>query len=281
MARVADVYGEKLDSISREMNALTNDIIRHLPQVMEETAQRNAAAELQRALRSLMLHYTEFYRTHRGAPAPTRDTLLTELRFGPNRVRNPDLAYAIDELRGAERGPAILGLPPPPLTLPRTLEEVPAREEAAAAEARRATPRRHAPTIAELQTQGYTDVSQTGYYGMSVRSATNAAGETRYFEVDSMGNAKREISAEHVQALEQLSALAREVLDSITAAVPGYAEMDFDTRSALNSELEKMLSRVASRHASRGEAPERESLLQELKRATRNPEIRAAIDTLA
>ncbi len=160
-------YREKMNSIGRELSALVNEIFSKFPTIIDENGRLSAWNELVDRSRDLMAHYASFYKENLNAPAPTRGTMLAELRV---KVSDLGLKSAIDSLRGSGTTTDFQG---PRLEMPRTLENIPAREEAAPAPAARApTPaRRPAPTIDELRRQGYNDFIDTEIGGTVYRFA--------------------------------------------------------------------------------------------------------------
>ena len=198
-------YGEKINSIGRELSALVNEVFSRFPAVIDDRGRLSAWNELVDRARELMLYYVDFYKENPGAPPPTRDTMLVELKV---RVGDTGLKSAIDSLRGARPAVPFQG---PQLEQPRTLPEIPAREEAAPAPARRA-----APTIASLREHGYGNIIDSNIGGKIYRFAAKDPsldvigmgpekllqyalehpGELRIFEVDRSGYATRELRSE-------------------------------------------------------------------------------------
>jgi len=171
-----EAYRETMNSISRQLSSLVNEIFSRFPTVIDDAGRQSAWNELVDSSRALMLYYLDFYKANPNAPSPTRDTLLAELSAGPNKVSDLGLKSAIASLRGAGRPTAFQA---PQLALPHTLEEVPAREEEAPAPAAPATrpARRSAPTIDELRRQGYNDFIDTDIGGTIYRFAAKKPGE--------------------------------------------------------------------------------------------------------
>jgi hypothetical protein len=206
-----EAYREKMNSISRQLGALVNEIFSRFPTVIDDAGRQSAWNELVDKSRSLMLYYLDFYKKNPNAPLPTKDTLLAELSSGPNKVSDLGLKSAIDTLRGVRSGTTFQG---PALTPPRALEDVPAREAEAiapAAPARRNT----TPTIADLQSDGYTNIIDVNLGGKIFRFAAKDAGldlegstaenllayaaanpgQMRMFEVNARGYATMELHA--------------------------------------------------------------------------------------
>ena len=227
-------YGEKMYAISRQLSALVNEIFTRFPTIIDDRGRLSAWNELVDKSRELMAYYMALYKENPSAPPPTKDTMLAELRIN---VSDLGLKSAIDSLRGVSAGTAFQG---PQLAQPRTLENVPAREEAPAPAAPAARPARRyaAPTIAELATERegrYTNIIDSNIAGRIFRFASNDPSldvvgmdpeqllqyaidnpeKMRIFEVNSRGYATRELHTDSERDLSrvrtQLEARRREM----------------------------------------------------------------------
>jgi len=204
-----EAYRETMNSISRQLSSLVNEIFSRFPTVIDDAGRQSAWNELVDSSRALMIYYLDFYKANPNAPSPTRDTLLAELSAGPNKVSDLGLKSAIDSLRGVRSGTTFQG---PVLTPPRALENVPAREAEAIAPA--APARRNAiPTITDLRSGGYGNIIDVNIGGKIFRFAAKDAGldmegttpenllqyaaanpgQMRLFEVNARGYATREL----------------------------------------------------------------------------------------
>jgi hypothetical protein len=200
-------YRDKMNSISRQLGSLVNEIFSRFPTLVDDAGRQSAWNELVDKSRELMLYYLDLYKKNPNAPPPTRDTMLAELGI---KVSDLGLKSAIDSIRGVRQGTAFQG---PVLTPPRALENVPAREEAPAPAA--PARRNAAPTIADLRSAGYTnmvdmniggkifrfaakdpglDLEGTSAEGLLQYAAANP-GQLRMFEVNARGYATRELRA--------------------------------------------------------------------------------------
>ena len=210
-----EIYRANMNGIGRQLGALANEIVSHLPSIMTEAEKQSAWRELAEKTRSLMLYYVGLYKKNPDAPLPTRDTMLSELSYGPNKVSSLALKSAIDSMREVR---AETTLEVPRLARPRMLEEVPAREAEtpAAPAAQAARPAiRAAPTIDELRGLGFGNVIDVNIGGKIFRFAAKDAGldlggtspenllqyaaanpgQVRIFEVNARGYATRELRA--------------------------------------------------------------------------------------
>ena len=223
-------YREKINSISRQLGSLVNEVFSRFPTIIDDAGRLSAWNELVDKSRELMLYYINFYKENPNAPPPTKDTMLTELRV---KVSDLGLKSAIDTLRGVGGRTAFQG---PQLAQPRALENVPAREAEAPAQAPAARPVvRTAATINELQSAGYTNILDTNIAGKIFRFASNDPSldvvgmdpeqllqyaidhpeKMRMFEVNSRGYATRELHSSSERDLNrvrtQLEARRREM----------------------------------------------------------------------
>lgn len=225
-----EVYRQAMNYLGRQLATLVNEIFAAFPTIIDDAGRQSAWNELVDKSRELMRYYVEFYRENLNAPMPTRDSMLTELSSGPNKVSDVGLKVAIDSLRGIRSGTTFQG---PSLTLPHTLEEVPAREAEAPAQEEAPAPRparRYAaPTIAELATERegrYTNIIDANIAGKIFRFASNDPsldvigmtpeqllqyaldnpGKIRIFEVNARGYATRELHTDSERDLNRLRA---------------------------------------------------------------------------
>lgn len=204
-----EAYRERMNSISRQLGVLVNEVFSRFPTVIDDAGRQSAWNELVDSSRALMLYYLDFYKANPNAPPPTRDTMLAELSAGPNKVSDLGLKSAIDSLRGVRGGTTFQG---PALTPLRALENIPAREETVPA----APARRNAiPTITDLRSDGYGNIIDVNIGGKIFRFAAKDAGldvegttpenllqyaaanpgQMRMFEVNARGYATRELHA--------------------------------------------------------------------------------------
>jgi hypothetical protein len=201
-------YRDKMNSISRQLGSLVNEVFYRFPTAIDDAGRQSAWNQLVDKSRELMLYYLDLYKKNPNAPLPTRDTMLVELGI---KVSDPGLKSAINSLRGVGAGTTFQG---PALATPRSLENVPAREEAAPAQAAPAR-RNTVPTIADLRSGGYANIVDMDIGGKIFRFAAKDPGldlegssaedlmayaaanpgQMRMFEVNARGYATRELRA--------------------------------------------------------------------------------------
>lgn len=195
--------------------------------------------------------------------APTTAELLSDLR---QRLTDTRLLAAVDQLLS------------PPASVPFRVEP-PQPEQPATAPARRAS--RAGPSTSDLMGQGYTNVHTEGYYGMMITVAENAEGQARYLEIDPRsGQTRRELSSAQMDSIKELYRVFGTFLSEVESSIPNYSAMDFDTRAAINEEIERIANRIFARYARR-EIPPREELLRQFRSAARGEGLSAGLDALA
>jgi len=204
-----EAYREKINSIGRQLGALVNEIFTRFPSLIDDAGRQSAWNELVDKSRELMRYYIDLYRKNPNAPLPTKDTMLAELGI---KVGDLGLKSAIGSLRGVGSGTTFQG---PVLTPPRSLQNVPAREEEAAPAPAAPARRNAVPTIADLRRDGYANVIDMNIGGKIFRFAAKDSGfdlsgtstenllqyaaanpgQLRMFEVNARGYATRELRA--------------------------------------------------------------------------------------
>lgn len=220
-----EAYREKINSISSQLSSLVNEIFSRFPTIIEDAGRRSAWNELVDKSRELMLYYLDLYRKNPNAPLPTKDTMLAELSI---KVSDLGLKSAIELLRGVSSGTTFQG---PQLTQPRTLENVPAREEEAPAQPPAARPvRRTAATIEEIQRDGYRNILDADVGGSIYRFATT--------------NPDLDLDAMSLDKILELALASPAQFRIFTVDRRGYATREFAHDSETSEFQERDISRL-------------------------------------